>query len=384
MRAVAFFPFATAAITAIQSFNHANGMQVIILIVAWIAIMPGVFAGNTFVLAIGLNQVDPTKYKGWAGKLDPCEKDAAFYSSLIPDGSKVEKNTLLTKAATVAAVKEHIRIYSTKAKDGDLVVIGYSGHGSQVFDSNGDEKENSPIDLMDETWCLYDRELIDDELFDLWRKFAKGVSIVVISDSCHSGTMTKEKITDYLRTWSAAALLNEAPSKDLPKLDTFGSTVRSKLDLGGQFREAFGVKDKLPGTIELPFLTLSPSLESFKAMPPRLALDVAIEDKDYYSQAQKELTGEKADLSSLQANVVLLAACQETQTALAPPGLPLSLFTYFMSDVWADGKQTLTYKQLMNSTIAKLEEHNLTSSQLPKLYILGPDAVHLVGQLSFR
>jgi hypothetical protein len=44
---------------------------------------------------------------------------------------------------------------------------------------------------MDETWVCYDRQLVDDELYDLWGKFRKGVRIFVLSDSCHSGTVTR-------------------------------------------------------------------------------------------------------------------------------------------------------------------------------------------------
>ena len=47
-------------------------------------------------------------------------------------------------------------------------------------------------DGYDETWVLYDRQLVDDELYTLWSKFAPGVRIVVLSDSCHSGTAIRE------------------------------------------------------------------------------------------------------------------------------------------------------------------------------------------------
>ena len=45
-------------------------------------------------------------------------------------------------------------------KPGDLFFLTYSGHGGQVPDVTGDED-----DKQDETWCLYDGQLIDDELY---------------------------------------------------------------------------------------------------------------------------------------------------------------------------------------------------------------------------
>ena len=50
---------------------------------------------------------------------------------------------------------------------------------------------NEEHDNLDETWCLYDGELVDDELFGEWAGFAANVRVVVLSDSCHSGTVTK-------------------------------------------------------------------------------------------------------------------------------------------------------------------------------------------------
>src|SRR5690606_28987188 len=66
------------------------------------------------------------------------------------------------------------------------ICYSYSGHGGQLPDKNGDEDDGE-----DETWCLFDGELVDDELSNLWSSFKKGVRILVFSDSCHSGTVVK-------------------------------------------------------------------------------------------------------------------------------------------------------------------------------------------------
>lgn len=51
------------------------------------------------------------------------------------------------------------------------------------------EKDNG---RMDETWVLYDRQLVDDELYKIWSKFKPLVRILVFSDSCHNGTVTRD------------------------------------------------------------------------------------------------------------------------------------------------------------------------------------------------
>ena len=55
-------------------------------------------------------------------------------------------------------------------------------------DTNSDEGD----DRKDETWVLFDRMLVDDELYTLWGKFAQAVRIAVISDSCHSGSVSRD------------------------------------------------------------------------------------------------------------------------------------------------------------------------------------------------
>ena len=53
-------------------------------------------------------------------------------------------------------------------------------------DTSGEE-----VDRQDETWCLWDGQLIDDELYLELSRFAAGVRVLVLSDSCHSGTVTR-------------------------------------------------------------------------------------------------------------------------------------------------------------------------------------------------
>lgn len=47
------------------------------------------------------------------------------------------------------------------------------------------------MDGQDETLVTYDKEIIDDELNEIWPSFKANVRIVMISDTCNSGTNYK-------------------------------------------------------------------------------------------------------------------------------------------------------------------------------------------------
>jgi len=163
-------------------------------------------------LHIGLNRVDPKAYEGWNGQLAGCENDARDMQR-IATAQKFAPKTLLTRAATSAAVTAAIADAAAKLAPGDTFFLSYSGHGGQVPDRNGDETE----DRMDETWVLYDRQLIDDELYALWGTFRTGVRIFVLSDSCHSGTVAKEALSGGNASPAAFGLRSVAKAKMLPR-----------------------------------------------------------------------------------------------------------------------------------------------------------------------
>lgn len=138
-------------------------------------------------LHVGLNFVDPRRYGGWDGELEACEFDARDMEALARDRG-IRASVLLTRQATRARVLAGIAAAARALRAGDLFLLTYSGHGAQVPDVSAEE-----TDGMDETWCLWDGELIDDEIYRALAAFRAGVRVVVLSDSCHSGTVVRAR-----------------------------------------------------------------------------------------------------------------------------------------------------------------------------------------------
>ncbi len=155
-------------------------------------------------LHLGLNTVDPKAYEGWSGPLAACEFDARDMAALAR-GRGIQPTVLLTKKATRAALLAGLRQAAKALKAGDLFFLSYSGHGGQVPDRNKDEP-----DRKDETWCLFDGQLIDDELYLELSRFAAGVRVLVLSDSCHSGSATRGRTPPLPPPGQRAKLMPDA------------------------------------------------------------------------------------------------------------------------------------------------------------------------------
>lgn len=145
-------------------------------------------------LHIGLNRIDPSHY-GTDGALAGCLNDARDMEAMASALGYDPRPSLLDEEATVTAVKAAINAASADLEAGDVFLMTYAGHGGQVPDTNGDEASDalggSAGDRKDETWCLFDRMLTDDELYALLGGLRQGVRVIVLSDSCHSGTVTR-------------------------------------------------------------------------------------------------------------------------------------------------------------------------------------------------
>lgn len=139
------------------------------------------------VITIGINHLDEQHYSGWKGFLKCCENDSILMSKIL-DSVGFDVTNIKTQEATREKVLQKLYLASEQLKSGDILVVYYSGHGGQLLDENRDEWD----DCLDETWCLFNGQLLDDELYELWSKFKEDVRILIISDSCHSGTIVKK------------------------------------------------------------------------------------------------------------------------------------------------------------------------------------------------
>jgi metacaspase-1 len=138
-------------------------------------------------LHIGLENVQEAHY-GYLNPLLGAPQDALFMQQLAIK-NKFNATTLLNEQATRQAVCTAFIQASQTLVTGDTFLISYSGHGGQFPCAKYGIA--SEADGKDDTWCLYDEQMIDDELYALYTKFKPGVNIIVVSDSCHSGTITR-------------------------------------------------------------------------------------------------------------------------------------------------------------------------------------------------
>ena len=86
---------------------------------------------------------------------------------------------------TLANILASLRALAQKTHKGvDHAVIQYSGHGTSVRDSSGDED-----DRKDEAWYTLDKKLVlDDDVRSILDTFSPWCEVLIIVDACHSGT----------------------------------------------------------------------------------------------------------------------------------------------------------------------------------------------------
>lgn len=139
-------------------------------------------------LCVGINN-----YPGFTNDLKGCVNDANDWGVMLEHaGFAVDK--VLDSDATKNTILNKLDELISNAVADDDIVFTYSGHGTSVTDKSGDE-----IDGYDEALVAYDATILDDELRAILQKTQSGVHIVVIADSCFSGTVTRVLMSDKAR-----------------------------------------------------------------------------------------------------------------------------------------------------------------------------------------
>ena len=135
-------------------------------------------------LCIGIND-----YPGTGSDLSGCVNDANDWAEvLMQKGFTVKK--LFDKEAKKQNILNEMEKMIRSAEKDDCIVFQYSGHGTYIADEDSDESDGT-----DECLCPYDLNtkgpITDDELYELYISKKPGVRLIIFSDSCHSGTVTR-------------------------------------------------------------------------------------------------------------------------------------------------------------------------------------------------
>lgn len=288
-------------------------------------------------LHLGLNAVQASAYGGWSGELNACENDANDMAALAK-AQGMKPTVLLTKKATRKALINGMRAAAKALKKGDLFFLTYSGHGGQVPDVTGEE-----ADKKDETWCLWDGQLIDDELYLEYARFAAGVRIVVLSDSCHSGTVTRAGPPapgDTGPEWRSKMMPLEVGRRTYEQHQAFYDGLQKAVA-----KAAGGAVDP-----DAALAALTPTTHGGRVT--RIA-------------------------AKFKPTVLLISGCQDNQTSMDGPHN--GAFTGRLLRVWNHGNYVGNYASF-HATIRA----GMPASQSPNLFTLGPGAAAMLAQAPFK
>ena len=158
-----------------------------IIILLGILISPTAHA-NTYALLVGVGK---HKLKG-IPPLKGIERDVEKVRSLLTNHFRFKNiKILLNQKATKKNIYTHLRMIAKKAGPKDTVFFYFSGYGSRIPDTEGDEK-----DTFDETLVPYDigksrsSHITDDDIHQ-WLKSLRAKHTTILLDAGHNGGQHK-------------------------------------------------------------------------------------------------------------------------------------------------------------------------------------------------
>jgi hypothetical protein len=134
-----------------------------------------------YALCVGNN------YPGSSAELHGCVNDVLDWGELLGrNGYDVD----VMVEAHKTDVLDHLRGLVGKAGFADRIVFQYSGHGTWVPDRDGDEADGRDEALVMAGLSRADL-ITDDELQQVFAPLKYGTGALILSDSCHSGTVSR-------------------------------------------------------------------------------------------------------------------------------------------------------------------------------------------------
>lgn len=299
-------------------------------------------------LHVGLNYIDKMIY-GSDGALKGCVNDAKAMQA-VAKSLGFESQLILNEEATYTNIRNAIVKASHELVSGDTFFLTIACHGSQIPSLSGSDDE---VDGLDETWVLFDRQLIDDELYDFLGQFREKVQIIVLSDSCHSGTMLRP-LSSLLKSQEAQEILKTFTTEFIPE----------KLRVFTRFEQS------QEGNAQKTYETVN-----FRTIPSEICGGEFYRNSSTYQAIQQSLLTRNLR-EEIRATVILLSGCQDNQ--LSSDGEKNGLFTETLLKVWNSGSFKGDYISLY-----KQIRGNMPPWQTPNYYTVGADPSEFEKQIPF-
>lgn len=128
-------------------------------------------------------------YKETPYELNGCINDAKRSHEWLKTVNKYDNLQLWTDDTMEKPTRNNIisslRELVSIVKTNDFIFIHFSGHGTQIRDISGDERDGK-----DEVFVSLDlKGIVDDEIATILKAIPTGVNVFILMDCCHSGTI---------------------------------------------------------------------------------------------------------------------------------------------------------------------------------------------------
>ncbi|WP_395140954.1 DUF4384 domain-containing protein [Armatimonas sp.] len=162
---------------------------ILLILLLLLVTLPNRAYAEKYALFIGVTEMKSVLRDNWlSGPMNDLPLMRKAFEDVYnfkPENILSLEKSAASRAGIERAFREHL---IQKAAPGDLVVFYYSGHGTQVPDTNGDEQDGK-----DEALCPYDfsntvGSYVTDDDLGKWVGQLRTKNVFVMLDSCHSGT----------------------------------------------------------------------------------------------------------------------------------------------------------------------------------------------------
>jgi biopolymer transport protein ExbD len=198
---------------------------------------------NKNALLIGCN------YTGTQYQLNGCINDVEHIQNKLK--TQYGFNNILimtdntTKKPTKANILDEIKNLLTNSNSGDKLFLAFSGHGTYMKDTSGDEKDG-----LDEMFVPLDFNCISDDEIKIFinNNLKKDVTLFALFDCCHSGTILDLRY-QYLDSENY-----DNSTENIKETETVGNLIMISGCRDNQFSADAYINSKYQGAMTWAFL----------------------------------------------------------------------------------------------------------------------------------